>query len=853
LTDPPTGTAIAGSVYLAKTGGSALVPPVTTTSSTGEFELWFDTSQYVDVVITDNSHTAFWASDPTHLVRFTVPRMNNYDLPTTAGSVTVSTDAIFVAKGDLPVGTGTATAARLPVGANDTIIMADSGEATGLKYVAPASPSTQAFGDSAATGTSDTYTRGDHKHAMPTAAITTSGLTQTTGTLLGRTTAATGAIEQITAGSGLTLSAGTLSATGGASTPGLSFVLGALTYGNGISLANAKLNNLALQNAVNALAVGGTLRWPSSGVIELATTVRLVGDERNYEGPQWAYPETPLGCVFSANVGFQEPALTVTGASWAAGTATYTVADSDTGLNHTLAGDGTANSTLVDIAGITSTGPGSYNVSAQRITAFTGTTIKVAIATDPGTFSSAGAGRNVTWHTAGAVGLFETDCYYDGGGGKSVPDRGMGIKGTHLYGNLTTAGYFQNTDRLNGLICIPDRSTFSWMYIAQCKGRAIWFPDTRADGTATPNTNRVDPRIDQVFINGCGNNASLGYVPNIDVDDTQLTDGTITNVHTGGGKNGIHINSGGGWRIDGWHTDSVKVDALKIDNATFTVNLSNFFIDDFGSEATAAPYYGIRINNISGGPPNTGSGFGMGVVVMNNIIVRHKRQAGEMQAGGAYAWYKFTPKSGSGAGRVSMSSCMAIAGDQATNNVFTLTTSVNTTITTFVGTSLIDVSAQVPFDMRVETGSNTEQVQVTAAPYAGGGAGAASWTVVRNIHESVANVPGTGNAHTQPITCKQLLDTSGNVAIDSDTVNVQLSAFGSDNINKIFAANSDRVNWDKSCSFANRVIILSSPTEGYWRDGGEIWHSDPAAGGVPGMVCTTAGTPGTWRNKAALA
>lgn len=47
-------------------------------------------------------------------------------------------------------------------------------------------------------------------------AITTSGLTQTTARLLGRTTAGTGAVEEITVGSGLTFAAGTLSATGGA-------------------------------------------------------------------------------------------------------------------------------------------------------------------------------------------------------------------------------------------------------------------------------------------------------------------------------------------------------------------------------------------------------------------------------------------------------------------------------------------------------------------------------------------------------------------------------------------------------------------------------------------------------------
>jgi hypothetical protein len=50
--------------------------------------------------------------------------------------------------------------------------MADSAQTTGLKWVASATPSTQAFGDAAAVGTADTFTRGDHKHAMPADPVT---------------------------------------------------------------------------------------------------------------------------------------------------------------------------------------------------------------------------------------------------------------------------------------------------------------------------------------------------------------------------------------------------------------------------------------------------------------------------------------------------------------------------------------------------------------------------------------------------------------------------------------------------------------------------------------------------------
>jgi hypothetical protein len=83
-----------------------------------------------------------------------------------AGGGALATDTLWDAKGDLAGGTGANTAAKLVVGANDTILMADSGETTGLKWVASATPSSQILGDAAAIGTADTFTRGDHKHAL---------------------------------------------------------------------------------------------------------------------------------------------------------------------------------------------------------------------------------------------------------------------------------------------------------------------------------------------------------------------------------------------------------------------------------------------------------------------------------------------------------------------------------------------------------------------------------------------------------------------------------------------------------------------------------------------------------------
>jgi hypothetical protein len=63
---------------------------------------------------------------------------------------------------------------------------------------------------------------GNHTHvvadvtgAAASGSITTSGLTQATARILGRTSSSAGAVEEIQIGSGLSLSAGELSATGG--------------------------------------------------------------------------------------------------------------------------------------------------------------------------------------------------------------------------------------------------------------------------------------------------------------------------------------------------------------------------------------------------------------------------------------------------------------------------------------------------------------------------------------------------------------------------------------------------------------------------------------------------------------
>lgn len=57
-------------------------------------------------------------------------------LSVSGGSPGVTADAEFDAKGDIVAGTGADAGARLAVGANDTMLMADSAQATGMKWAA---------------------------------------------------------------------------------------------------------------------------------------------------------------------------------------------------------------------------------------------------------------------------------------------------------------------------------------------------------------------------------------------------------------------------------------------------------------------------------------------------------------------------------------------------------------------------------------------------------------------------------------------------------------------------------------------------------------------------------------------
>ena len=90
-------------------------------------------------------------------------------------------------------------------------------------------------------------------------AVTTSGLTMSTAKLLGRSTASTGAVEEITVGSGLSLSGGTLSASGGSGesvTKSISQTSHGFSVGDVLKYASSTYSKAQADSGANAEVVG---------------------------------------------------------------------------------------------------------------------------------------------------------------------------------------------------------------------------------------------------------------------------------------------------------------------------------------------------------------------------------------------------------------------------------------------------------------------------------------------------------------------------------------------------------------------------------------------------------------------
>lgn len=112
--------------------------------------------------------------------------------------VAIATDTIWTAKGQLAVATASATATVLAIGTNTQILSVSTDTPAWIDMFDATDPSTQAFGDTATVGTAATAAHRDHKHAMPAALATASGITvSATDKILGRSSSGAGAVEEI--------------------------------------------------------------------------------------------------------------------------------------------------------------------------------------------------------------------------------------------------------------------------------------------------------------------------------------------------------------------------------------------------------------------------------------------------------------------------------------------------------------------------------------------------------------------------------------------------------------------------------------------------------------------------------
>lgn len=159
-------------------------------------------------------------------------------------------------------------------------------------------------------------------------AITTSGLTMATARLLGRTTAATGAVEEITVGSGLSLSGGQLTATGG----GAGLTVGTTTITSGTN-TRILFNNSGI---LGEYTISGT------GDVAMTNSPTFVDDITV------GTPSTATGSILFKGTTSGTVTLSVYDA---AGTWTMKLPTTDGNNGQVLSTDGSGNTSWVDQTG----------------------------------------------------------------------------------------------------------------------------------------------------------------------------------------------------------------------------------------------------------------------------------------------------------------------------------------------------------------------------------------------------------------------------------------------------------------------------------------------------------------------
>jgi len=220
------------------TGNALISGGVGTAPSWGKIALTTHVSGILPVANGGTNNAFFGVSGPTTSVK-------TYTFPDATCTILTSNAAVTVGQGG--TGATTLTANNLLLG-NGTSAVA---------FVAPS--------------TSGNYLKSNGTTWQSTApgAYTANGFTMTTARLLGRTTASTGAAEEITVGTGLTLSSGTLTATGSTS----------------FSSVNTTTGGTAIEFTSVISTTANEVNFFLNGVSGSGTSILLVqiGDSGGYE------------------------------------------------------------------------------------------------------------------------------------------------------------------------------------------------------------------------------------------------------------------------------------------------------------------------------------------------------------------------------------------------------------------------------------------------------------------------------------------------------------------------------------------------------------------------------------------
>lgn len=141
-----------------------------------------------------------------------------------------------------------------------------------------------------------------------------------------------------------------------------------------------------------------------------------------------------------------------------------------------------------------------------------------------------------------------------------------------------------NTD---GIIVMNWQADVQEVDVTNCGGSGIVDTSQTPNGATIGNTS-VNSRFADNFITGSGANGFQVIDHGNSVTDGFLLDNRIANS----GGNAVQLDNAAGWNISGNHLYNDKSDAIMA-NRLYGTTISGNYIEDFASQRTAGPWYGI--------------------------------------------------------------------------------------------------------------------------------------------------------------------------------------------------------------------------------------------------------------------